>query len=174
MQDNTLVLIAVFTGIAAFALVLQSAAFLAIARSMRNMSVRVDRLGTDLTKTVGSVSSKAEELLSVIKGVADGIRTMENNLTATSAIIQKRVVELDAFLEETADTARFQVLRIQAMVENVSSKVEETFDLLHHGVIAPATELNAIIRGIRVGLDFLVRKRKQPARTSHLDEEMFI
>jgi hypothetical protein len=173
MQDNTLVLIAVFTGIAAFALVLQSAAFLAIARSMRSMSVRVDRLGTDLTKQMVSVSGKTEELLAVIKGVAEGIKTIESNLTATSAIIQKRVVELDAFLEETADAARLQVLRIQGVVENVSSKVEETFELLQHGVIAPANELTAIIRGIRVGLDFL-RKRKQPASTSHLDEEMFI
>ena len=174
-QDQILVLlIAIFTGIAAFALLLQSVAFLAIARSMRSMSTRVDRLGTDVSKTMGTLSGKAEDLLAVIKGIAEGIKTLENNLTATSAVIQKRVVELDSFLEETADAARAEVLRVQAVVENVSSRVEETFDLLHHGIIAPATELNAIIRGIRVGLDYLLRKRKRPASTSNLDEEMFI
>ena len=173
-QDHILVLIAIFTGIAALALLFQSIAFLAISRSMRNMSARVDRLGGELSKSIGTLSGKADELLTIIKGVAEKIHVLENNLTATTAVIQKRVVELDSFLEETTDTARLQVLRIQAVVENISSKVEETFDLLHQSVLAPANEITAIIRGIRVGLDFLQRHRKQPARTSHQDDEMFI
>ncbi len=173
-QNQVLVLIAIFTGIAAFALLLQSIAFWAISRSLRKMSVRVERLGADLSKTIGTLTAKSEDLLSIIRSIAERIQTLENTLTATSAVIQKRVVELDAFLDETTDTARLQVLRVQAVIENVSRRVEETFDLLHHRVIAPAVELNAIIQGIRVGLDFLLRKRKHPARTSHQEDEMFI
>jgi hypothetical protein len=173
-HDQILVLIAVFTGIAAIALLFQSIAFLAIARSVRKISARADRLGADLSKAVGTYSVKADELLTIIKGVAEKIHVLENHLIATSAIIQKRVVEMDSFLEETTDAARLQVLRIQAVVENMSSRVEETFDLLHQSVMAPANEITAIIRGIRVGLDFLQRHRKRPARTSHQDDEMFI
>lgn len=174
MTANQILVMMIFAGIAAFALLLQCVAFLVIARAVRSMTARVDRLVTDVSKTAGTLSGKAEDLLSIIRGVAEKVHTLENHLTATSTMIQKRVVELDSFLEETTDAARLQVLRIQAVVENVSSKVEETFDLLHHGVVAPAAELNAIIRGIRVGLDVLVRKRKRPARTSQQDEEMFI
>jgi hypothetical protein len=173
-QNQILALIAVFTGIAAVALLLQSIAFLAIARSMRNISTRVDRLGTDVSNAIGTVSAKADEFLTILKGMADKIYALENNLTATSAVIQKRVVELDSFLEETTNAARLQVLRVQAVVENISSKVEETFDLLHQRVLAPINEITAIIRGIRVALDFLQRHRKPPARTSHQDDEMFI
>jgi len=173
-NDHLLVIIAIFTGVAAVALLFQSLAFLAMARSIRQISARMDRLGTDVSKAIGSVSTKADDLLNIIRGVVEKIHTLENNLNATSAVIQKRVVELDSFLEETTDKARLQVLRIQAVVENISQKVEETFDLLHQSVLAPVNEITAIIRGIRVGLDFLQRLKKSPGRTSHQDDEMFI
>ncbi len=173
-QDQTLVLIAIFTGIAAIALLLQSIAFFFISRSMRNLYSQVSRMSADLTKAIGTISGKTEDLLSLIRGIAERIQAVEGRLTTTSEIIQKRIVALDAFLAETTDAARLQVLRIQSVVENVSSRVEETFDLIHDGVVKPATELNALIRGIRVGLDFLLRHRRQPARTSHQEDEMFI
>lgn len=169
-----LVLIAVFSGIAALALLLQSVAFLAIARSMRSVSVRVDRLGSDLSKTVGNLSDKTEDLMVVIRGIAGGIQALQDNLTSTSEIIQKRVSAIDSFLDETTDKARLQVLRIEAVVESISGRVEETFDLLHSGVIAPAAELSALIKGIRAGLDFLAHRRRRPAGSTHQDEEMFI
>ncbi len=173
-SEQSLLLITIFTGIAALALLLQSFAFLFISRSMRSMSAKVDRMSADVTKAIGSLSSKAEDLLSIIKGIAAGIHTLEGNLTATSAVIQKRVGEIDVFLEETTEAARGQVVRIQGVVDNMSRKVEETFDLIHNGVITPAAELSALVKGIRAGLEFLLRTRKRPARTSHQEDEMFI
>ncbi len=173
-NDQVLVLIAIFTGIAAFALLLQSIAFWFISRSMRNMVGTVNRMSADLSKTVGTISSKTEDLLAIIRGIAERIQTLESHLTATGAIIQNRAVKIDTFLEETTDAARLQVLRVQGVVENISRKVEETFDLVNDSVIAPAAELHALIKGIRVGLDFLLRHRRQPARSSHQEDEMFI
>ncbi len=173
-QDQALVLIMIFTGIAALALLFQSLAFWFISRSMKKMSVQVDRMSTDLSKTIGTISGKTEDLLSIIRGIAERIKALESRLTATGEIIQKRVVELDSFLAETTDAARLQVQRVQGVVENVSNKVEETFDLIHQGVITPAAELSALLKGIRVGLDVLLRNRKKPARTSHQEDEMFI
>ena len=173
-HDQLLVLIAIFTGIAAVALLFQSIAFLTMARSIRQISGRMDQLCADVSKAIGTITTKADELLNIVSGVVERVHALQDHLAATSAVIQKRVVEMDAFLEETTDAARLQVLRIQAVVENISSRVEETFDLLHHKVLAPVNEISAIIRGIRVGLDFLQRHRKSPARTSHQDDEMFI
>jgi len=174
MSEQQASVLIILSAIAVAALLLQSVAFWFISRSMRNMSAQVNRMSADLSKTIGTLSVKTEDLLSIIRGIAERIQTLESHLTATSAIIQKRVVELDSFLEQTTESARMQVLRIQGVVENVSHKVEETFDLIHDGVIVPAAELNALIKGIRVGLDFLLRTRKQPARTSHQEDEMFI
>ncbi len=168
------ILIAVFTGIVAVSLLLQSLAFWGIHRSIRDISSRMDSLSADLLKTVDTLSGRMDELLTTVKAFTEKFNTMQKNITATTEIVQKRVADFDSFLGETADAARLQVARIQQTVDNASRRVEETFDLLHDRVLTPVHEVSAIITGIRVGLDVLTRRRKRPVNPSQLDEEMFI
>jgi hypothetical protein len=163
-----------FTGIVAVALLLQVIAFWAIYRSIRRMSIQFDSLSAELKKSASSVTVHAENLLGTVRGVAEKMRALQDNLTATSAIVQHRAVELDAFLAETSDAARLQIARIQDVVNSASRSVEDTFDSLNRGIIAPIREINALVTGIRVGLDVLLRRRSGPAAPSGRDGEMFI
>ncbi len=174
-MDPTLqILLALFTGIVAVSLLLQSLAFWGIYRSVRQMSARIDKLANDFTRKTESLTSKTEAMLSSVRGFVDKLEGMQANLTATTEIIQRRVVEIDAFLEDTATSARRQVARLQAVVENASARVEETFETLERRVLTPVNEVSAIITGVKTGLDVLLRKRGRPVNTSRQDEEMFI
>ena len=174
MSASMEILLALFTGIVAVSLFLQSLALLGIHRSIRNISGRIDKLSADIGRNADNVSSRASEVLAAIKAFTDRFHAMQDNLTGTSEIVQRRVVEIDAFLEETAQAARLQVARIHQTVDNASRRVEETFDILQSRVLAPINELNAVITGIRVGLDVLRGRRKRPVNPSQQDEEMFI
>jgi ABC-type transporter Mla subunit MlaD len=134
----------------------------------------MDKMSADLLKTADSLSGHMNELLATVKDFTDRFREMQNNLTATSETVQRRVAELDAFLGETTDSARLQVARIQQTVDNATRRVEDTLDVLHRRALAPINELNAVITGIRVGLDVLTGRRKRPVNPSRQDEEMFI
>ncbi|MFH1009716.1 MAG: hypothetical protein V1784_00600 [bacterium] len=170
MQDT---LLTIFTGVVAVVLLLQSFAFVGIYKSVRQLSTRMDSLSKDLLKKVDVLSTKVEDLLFTIKGMAEGLKSIQGKLADTTAIVHKRVVDLDTFLAETTSAARLEILRIQDVVDNVSRRIEETFDLLHNSILAPVNEVSAVIRGVKVGLDVLLRKRKSPSTSSH-DEEMFI
>jgi hypothetical protein len=128
----------------------------------------------NVVKTIDAISVKVNQLLVTIKGMVDGVHSLQENLTATSAIVQKRVAELDSFLAEITDVARLQVLRIQDVVETASSRVEETIDVFQNSILVPIAEVNAIVRGMKVGLNVLLRKRKSPSSSTPQDEEMFI
>lgn len=167
-------LLEIFTGVVAVSLLLQSLAFLAIHRSIRGLASRIDAVSVSLVKNITVLSEKVDQLLAIVKGMADGVRSLQENLTSTSAIVHKRVVELDSFLVEVTSAARLQVLRIQDVVDTASRRVEETIDVLQDSVVAPVTEVNAIVRGIKAGLDILFRKRKSPSSSTSQDEEMFI
>jgi methyl-accepting chemotaxis protein len=167
-------LLEIFTGVVAVSLLLQSLALVGIHRSIRSLASRVEAVSLNLVKNVDALSVKVDQLLATIKGMADGVHSLQENLTTTSAIVQKRVAELDSFLAEIADVARLQVLRIQDIVDTTSRRVEETIDVLSNSVLAPVTEVNAIVRGVKVGLDVLLRKRKSPSSSTPQDEEMFI
>lgn len=174
-MDHTLqILLALFTGIVAVSLLVQSLALLGLYRAMSQLSLRIDKLADDFTKKRDSLASKADQLLSSVHSFMTKLEGMQSNLTATTEIVQKRVAEFDAFAEEVTVAARQQVARIQSVVENASSRVEETFEILERRVIAPVNEVYAILTGVRTGLDVLLRRRRRPVNSAHQDEEMFI
>jgi hypothetical protein len=173
-QVDTL-LLEVFTGVVAVSLLLQSLALLGMYRSIRVLAARIEIVSGSLVKNVDALSQKVEQLIATILAVAEGARSLQENLTSTSAIVQKRVAELDSFIGEATDVARLQILRIQDVVDTASRRVEATLDVLHDNILAPVTEVSAIARGVKVALDVLLRKRKSPTGSTTLqDEEMFI
>ncbi len=173
-MDGLAPLLVTFVGIIAASLLLQSLAFVGIYRSLRRLAARIDDVSSDLVKHVDAQSAKVEELLTIIKGMAEGVRTLQEGLSATGAIVQKRIVELDAFIAEVTDVARLQIVRVQDVVDTAARRIEETIDTFHNSVLVPVNEVNAIARGVKVALDVLLRKRKGPSSSTPQDEEMFI
>ena len=171
MQHDTLLMI--FTGVVAFAIVVQTILFFGIYKAVRQLSTFLDGMGKDLRRNIDLISAKAEGCLTAIKDVAEGLKPIRAKLAETTDIIHNRVTELDVFLADTTKTARLEILRIQDTIQTASEKAEHTLDLLRKSVFAPVTELSAIARGIRVALDVLFRQRKNPSRSAQ-DEEMFI
>jgi len=169
-----IILLVIFTGIVAAALLIQCLAFLGIARSIRQISLKVDGMRTDITKSSAELTQRAGEFLATVKSAVEGMRGLQESLATTSEVIQKRVIEVDALLGEASDAARLQIARIQDVVDTASRSVEETFEGLHRSVIAPVREIHAILAGIRVGLDVLLRRRSGTAQPTHRDGELFI
>ncbi len=164
----------VITAIMAVALFLQGLALVGLWRAMAALSTRVDGLSKELMRTVSVLSGEVGQAVTTIKSVAEGIQTLSGKLVATSEIIYKRVGEMDSFVHELTDAARLEIARIQDAIDTASRQIEETFELLHRGVLSPVREVAAIIRGFRVGLDFIFRRPRGPSNASPQDEEMFI
>jgi uncharacterized protein YjeT (DUF2065 family) len=169
-MDNTLLM--VFTGILALAVVIQTILFFGIYSAIRRMSTFLDAMGKDLLRNIGVISAKVDEGLAVIKDTAEGLKPIRDNLVNTTEIIHSRVTEIDLFLEEIADNARQQILRVQDSIQAATQRAEQTLDLLHKSLLAPLSEINAISRAIRVAVDVLFRRRRNSG--SSQDEEMFI
>jgi hypothetical protein len=173
LLENQILLIIIAAVIAAAALV-QALAVFGMYRSTRALYARIDRLSTEFVKNVGEFTRQAEEIFGGIKVVVQKAQALEESIAATNAVVQKRVANIDAFLEEATGTARLQILRIQDVVDTASRSVEDAFESLHKGVLVPVTEVNAIVRAFKVGLDVLLHKRTRPTSPSRQDEEMFI
>ena len=170
-QDTLLM---VFTGILAVAVAVQTILFIGMYVSIRKLTVLMNDVSKDLLRHVETVSAKVDESLASIKGITQGFKPIQENLTVTATTIHNRVVDIDAFLAEATSIARREIVRIQDTVQAASSRAQETMELLHESILTPINELNALTRAIRVGIDFLFRRRKVPSNSSAQDEEMFI
>jgi len=170
--DNTLFM--VFVGVASVALLLQSLALVGMYRAVRNLSNRIDKVASDIVKDLNALAAKADDVLATVKSVGEGINSVRQNIEETLAIVHNRVESLDNFLGETTDIARLQVLRLQDVVDTSTRKFEDVFEILRYSILTPAFEVSAIVRGIRAGMNVLLKKRKSPSRSFHQDGEMFI
>jgi hypothetical protein len=172
-QDSILLVLLIFTGILAIAVLLQSLMFFGIYRSIRQMTRWMDSMGKDLLHHVYVISSKVEEGLATVKEIGDGVKPVIDKVAGTTEVIQKRVVDIDAFLSETTDTARMEILRIRDKIEAATNKAEEVLNMLHNSILLPINEVGALTRGIKAGIDALFRRKRTPPRSSQ-DEEMYI
>ncbi len=173
-MENTTSWLTAITAIMAVALFLQGIALVGVWRAMSGLSGRLDTLSKDLMRNVNVLSGEVGQAVTTIRSVGESIHTLSSRLGATSEIIYKRVGEMDSFLREITDAARLEIARIQDAIDTASRQIEDTFDLLHRGVLAPVKEVSAILRGFRAGLDFIFRRPKSPSNASPQDEEMFI
>jgi ABC-type transporter Mla subunit MlaD len=169
MNDTLLM---VFTGVLTLAVVIQTILFFGIYRAIRQMSVYLDGVGKDLRKNVEIISAKVDEGLTAIKGLAEGFKPIRDKLADSTEIIHYRITELDAFLAETTATARQEIRHIQDSFQAALQKVEQTLETLRKSLLGPLNEISAITRAVRVAMDVLFRRRRNPS--SSQDEEMFI
>ncbi len=171
MPNDTLLM--VFTGVLALAVAIQTFLFFGIFKAIRQMTAYLDVLGKDLLRNVEVISTKVDEGLTTIKGVAEGLKPIRDKLAVTTDVIHNRVTELDAFLAETASAFRQEILRIQDTIKSTTQKAEQTMDLLQKSLLGPLNEVSAITRAIRVMVDVLFRRRRTSSGSTQ-DEEMFI
>ena len=171
MQD---ILLMVFTGVLAVAVVIQTLLFFGIFRAIRRISAGMDGWGRDLLRNAEIISSKVEEGLTILKSTAESLKPITQNLVGTTQIVHNRVVDIDNFLAEATGTARLELARIRDTIQLASNRAEEAIGILRDNVLAPVNEINAIARAIRVGVDVLFRRRRNPSNASAQDEEMFI
>jgi hypothetical protein len=164
----------IFTGVLALAVLMQTLLFFGIYRSIRRITVWMDGCGRDLLRNAEVISSKVEEGLTTIKSTAENLKPITQNLVGTTQIVHNRVVDLDNFLAEATSSARLEIARIQDTIQLASNRAEEAINILRDSVLAPVNEINAVVRAIRVGLDVLFRRRRNPSNAPAQDEEMFI
>ena len=172
--STLLAVLTVFTGIVALVLLMQGIALVVLYRKLRELSVRLEAARATLVKQVEVLEVKADGFLTVLESMAGKVQVVQESVSAITNVVHRRILDVDAFLAETTDTARLQIAKFQGVMDTTSRKIEETLDLLQGTVLTPIVEIQALIRGVRVGMEMLFGRRRLPANRSHQDEEMFI
>jgi len=173
METDTIILM-IFSGVVTAALVVQTLVYLSLRRAIESVAVRFEEFSRDLRHKIDVHSNNLTELMSAVRPIIEQTQAVQSHLSGASKMIHDRVADMDEFLQETIDAARLQIVRIQDVIETTSHRVEGTVEVLHDNILKPIAEFNAIVRGLRTGLEFLFRGYRRSARQPHQEEEMFI
>jgi len=171
---NLLIILTVFTGIVALILLMQGFALVALYRRLSEMSARIESTSGHLARQIESVAGKVDDFVGVLKNTTEKVQALQDNLNVITQVVRERVVAADAFLSEVTDMARFQVAQLQNVLDATTRKIDETIDIVQRTVLTPVMEIQALVRGVRTGLDVLFGRRRMASSRTHEDEEMFI
>ncbi|PYY11699.1 MAG: hypothetical protein DMG69_03320 [Acidobacteria bacterium] len=172
-MDNN-VLLTIFIGCTAAAVIIQAGILVALYVSVRKTSTRMEALTTEVrTKAIPMVES-ANALLTDLR---PKIEVIAENLSQTTTVVRSQVQRLDATVNDIIDRTRLQVIRADELVNRTLDKVEETTEIVHHTVVSPIRQVAGLVQGLSAGLQyFLGRRRTNRAREAMgvPQDELFI
>ncbi len=169
------ILLVVFVGISALALLLQSLSIWKAARSVTQMLHRLDRqskeLQEDASELIGGIQGIVESMAPLSK-ITENLKT---NMDLISEMVKNRAQDLDKFVQEITEMSREQGSKVNYVVSDTIQKFEQTTEMLHEDLLKPAVEISSFLRGIKAGLSYLFNKKAPPPSTKNYpEEEMFI
>jgi uncharacterized protein YoxC len=168
MENSTLlVIMAVFTGVAAVALLLQMVFLFLIFRATQAMQIRASTFMDRWEPVAETTQQTLEELRSDTRQLLK----QAQELTETA---KAQIEKADAVLTDVSDSARVQLERVDRTVQEVLERIHETTQALQKVVLVPVKQFHAIASGISASLNTLFGGRRASVDQATLDEEMFI
>ena|SRR5579871_3891781 len=166
MDQNLLIVIAVFVFVAAVALCIQAGLLFGIFRAAKSLEEKTSTLMPKVNALVDSSRVAVEDSRKQIHDIT--VKTNE-----ILDVTRKQLARVDEVLEDAAGRARVQLDRAEMVLDDTMNRAHETVALVHNGIMKPLREIQGVSAGLKAALNFLMRGRNGPVHAT-ADEEMFI
>jgi gas vesicle protein len=167
MDQTLLIIIAAFVFVSAVAMCIQAGMLIAIYRSTKSLEEKALPL-----------LPKMDALIESSRTVIEDSRSQIHNITVkTNEILdttKKQLARVDEVLEDATARAKVQLDRAEMVIDDTMQRAHETVAVVHNGVMKPLREIQGVAAGIRAGLNYLMRGRRDGPLHATADEEMFI
>ena len=170
MEQNTGLTVALI--LVAIAVLMQAGAMMGIWLAVRKVPGQIETVRSDVKQRIDPL---AQSVLEIVNNSREPLRTISANLAEISTMLRNRTSNADQVAAELLDKSRTQIVRVDRMVTDLVERVETTADAVQKGVLGPVSEISAVVKGVRSGLEFLFsRRRVTNVSEATQDEQLFI
>jgi uncharacterized protein YoxC len=162
-----LYIMAVFTGVAAIALVIQ---MLFLAGMYRSMKVLRER-ATAFMDRWEPLADQAQKTMQELRGQSDQILKKVEALADQSKV---QLDKVDSLLTDVSQATRVQIERIDRAMAETVERVHETTEAVQKTVLVPVRQVRAVAAAFSAIVNTLNSRRRSTVDQATLDEEMFI
>lgn len=156
-MDNLVPLFIICTAIA---VIIQMGILVLLFVTVRKTTSRLEKIATEVSAKALPMIDTAQSILVDIKPrVTDIMANAEQSVRTARSQMER----LDATVNDIVDRTRLQVIRADELVNRTMDRVEETTEMVHRTVVSPVRRLSGLVQGLSAGLEFFLgRKRRQP------------
>lgn len=161
-----------FVVVATLAIIIQMAILVAMYLQFRETSRQVTRMANELNTKVGPILVRANRIL---EDSQDRISSIVGDAAEITRIARGQAQRVDRVFSEAVERLRMQVIHADQILTGALEMIEETSSRVRKTLWGPVHEASALLKGLKVGLDFVrgQRRHPEPAPTTQ-DEELFI
>jgi type IV secretory pathway VirB2 component (pilin) len=162
-----------FVIIASVAIVLQAAMLIAMFFTLRESLQRITKITTELHDKLDPILTKTNYLL---EDSRTRITSMVADWAEFSQIARNQAVKFDRVVSEGMELLRVQIVRADQILTGVLETADDVGSQVRKSVLGPVTQVAAVIRGVKAGLDFFTGPKKSHSERARAqsDEELFI
>jgi hypothetical protein len=162
----------VFIVLATVAIVIQSIMLVALFANMRKTFEQLAKVATDFQVRIDPIIVRTDRIL---EDAETRVASVMADAAEITRLAREQVLKVDQVFTDATDRMRVQVARADQIVTGTLEVIEETGIKVRKTVWEPVHQVSAVIKGIKVGLNFL-RNHRQNADPESIqqDEELFI
>jgi methyl-accepting chemotaxis protein len=169
-----LVILAVFTAVAALALTIQAALLLAIYKVSRQMQAKIEELAPRVEATADAALVLAKESKVQIHQIGEKIVQIGEKSGEILDSTRRQLARVEELVNDVAGRAHNQLDRAEMVADDVMSRAQETIALVHGGILKPIREINGVAMGVQAAIRYFMRGGRPNPDRATADEEMFI
>ena len=166
-QQLLITTMAVFTGVAAVALIIQMAFLFGIYRAVKALQERSSAF-MDRWEPVADSSMKTLEQL---RGQSTEILRKLSELTDSTKV---QIDKVDSILSDFSEFSKTQLGRVDHTVEGTLRRLNETSEAFQNTLLTPVRQVRAMVSALSAIVESLFGRRRQTVDRATTDEEMFI
>lgn len=161
-----------FVIIAAVAIVIQTAilgiTFAQIQKSVQQLT----KIATDLNTRVDPILTRVTR---IVDDSEDRIASIMGDAAEITRLARTQAQKVDRVFTDSVERLRIQVIRADHILTGALEVIEDTGSKFRKTLWGPVQQASAILRGLKVGLDYLRGERpRSTGEKETQDEELFI
>ena len=170
MDNNWLM---VFIAVTSFAVLLQALIMVALYRSVRKSTAKIEAVATELKEKALPTMETVQTFLVEVRPKIESIAT---NVSESSELVKSQLTRLDATLGDALDRARLQVIRADELLNRTMDKVEDASEIVHKTVVSPLRHVSGVMNAISTGVETLLGQKRRTGKNGMgvPQDEMFI
>jgi len=164
------IVIAICFIVMAFALIVIANVVRKVVRTVNRLEKRVE----PLISQVSEISEQGKEVAVQFNELSRHLAIASKNFSDSTGLIKEEVAELKQLVGQTAIVAKDKIEIVSEAIDRTQLQVTTTADFIQEKVVKPASEIAALMAGIRKGLEVLFAPSPKRIDRAYHEDEMFI
>ncbi len=177
MTEHQSTYLLAYTGVVAFAILIQGIALVILALAAAKLMKQVAELTVEakgkvypILESVRDITAKGQDIAEVARNVVRDtepkIKRVTTNIADTSDVYRAKVAQVDALITDTAGKAQRQSDRVDSIVTNAITKTSETATHIGSAILMPIRQMSGLVSGAKTSIESLIsqfRPKSKPA-----------